>query len=302
MITIFTTPKDFIGHFDVIQSNAIQSWRKISDEIEIIIFGNSRGSKEIAGSINGIYIDYNRTNEFNTPYLDDMFEIAQNISKYDIMCYVNSDIILPSNFLNSVSICSKKYSKFLMVGYRWNLDLKTKINFDDKVENKQIFKLAKETALKSIPSCIDYHVFTKYLWKKIPEFLVGRTMYDNWLIWKTRRKMVPVIDATENIFVIHQEHDYSTIKTAINKLDRSGKSYEGSEQAHNFKFLGNDNFKTLNLLDCSYKIIDCKIVKNNSDNAKRRYLHRLPKVFPELAIPIKIFRRIYWKYLILIKS
>ena len=41
MITIFCTPKNFEGIFDIVQKNAIRSWRYLSDDLEIIIFGKS---------------------------------------------------------------------------------------------------------------------------------------------------------------------------------------------------------------------------------------------------------------------
>ena len=47
MITIFCTPKNFEGIFDIIQKNAIRrSWRYLSEDLEIIIFGKSKGSKK----------------------------------------------------------------------------------------------------------------------------------------------------------------------------------------------------------------------------------------------------------------
>ena len=48
MITLFTTLKDFTGIYGTIQMNALKSWRHLSPDIEIIIFGDSKGSKEAA--------------------------------------------------------------------------------------------------------------------------------------------------------------------------------------------------------------------------------------------------------------
>ena len=48
MLSIFTTTKDFIGEFDNIQQNAINSWRSLSDEIEIMIMGRAHGAEEMA--------------------------------------------------------------------------------------------------------------------------------------------------------------------------------------------------------------------------------------------------------------
>jgi len=41
------------------------------------------------------------------------------------------------------------------------------------------------------------------------DFAVGRPGWDDWLIYDVRMRKIPVIDATEAITVIHQNHDYS---------------------------------------------------------------------------------------------
>ena len=42
---------------------------------------------------------------------------------------------------------------------------------------------------KGSPAAIDYFVFRKNSLKNIPDFVVGRPGYDNWLIWYARRKL-----------------------------------------------------------------------------------------------------------------
>ena len=85
MITIFCTPKNFDGIFNTIQKNAIRSWRQISKEIEIIIFGNSRGSKEISKEVNGIYYPDVKCSRNGVPILSDLFKKANKISSFDIL-------------------------------------------------------------------------------------------------------------------------------------------------------------------------------------------------------------------------
>lgn len=46
MITIFSTPKPFRGHFEIIQRNAIQSWLRLRPGCEIILLGNDEGTAE----------------------------------------------------------------------------------------------------------------------------------------------------------------------------------------------------------------------------------------------------------------
>ena len=54
-------------------------------------------------------------------------------------------------------------------------------------------------------SGIDYFIFSNGLYLDVPPFLVGRWKWDNWLVWRALQS-VPVIDATEMITVIHQNH------------------------------------------------------------------------------------------------
>ena len=47
MITIFPTPKAFVGHIDMIQHNAIESWQRLHPDIEIILVGDGADAAEV---------------------------------------------------------------------------------------------------------------------------------------------------------------------------------------------------------------------------------------------------------------
>ena len=102
MITLFTTTKDFTGIYKTIQMNALKSWRSISNDIEIIIFGDSKGSKEAAEEVGSEYIPNVKCSDQGTPFLSDLFQQADKKAKYSILTYINADIILPINFFDDV--------------------------------------------------------------------------------------------------------------------------------------------------------------------------------------------------------
>ena len=83
MITIFSTPKNFEGIFNNIQNNALNSWRALSSETEIIIFGKSKGSKEISKEINAIYIPNVKSSPRGVPLLSDLFDQANKIATFN---------------------------------------------------------------------------------------------------------------------------------------------------------------------------------------------------------------------------
>ena len=93
MITIFSIPKPFLGHINLIQRNAISSWLKLVPSKNIFLIGNDIGVSEVVKEYELVHIRDVEINEFGTPLLNSAFEIMQNISKSHLLLYVNSDII-----------------------------------------------------------------------------------------------------------------------------------------------------------------------------------------------------------------
>ncbi len=99
MLTIFTVPKPFRGHIGVIQTNAIQSWVLLRPECETILFGNEEGTAEVASMFGIRHFPDIERNEYGTPLVSSVFGIAQDIASHQLLCYVNADIMLTSDFL-----------------------------------------------------------------------------------------------------------------------------------------------------------------------------------------------------------
>jgi len=281
MITLFSTPKNFSDIFQNIQLNALRSWRALSSEIQIIIFGDSKGSKEAAEEIKAEYIPNIQCSSKGTPILSDLFIKAEKIAKFPILTFINADIILPNNFLSSIQIASSAFNKFLMVGHRWDMDVEYGINFNDSKDTKNFWKRVSIDRQKHACTGIDYFVYRKNQWKKIPHFIIGRPGYDNWLIWKARRTLVPIIDVTEDVQVVHQNHP-------VNQFYQL--EGEKNKKLH--------NGKTLNILDATYQLVNGKILIKKDKDYKIRNLHRLPIIFPEFAYPIILYRKFYKRFVL----
>ena len=162
MITIFTTTKNFTGVYETIQMNALKSWRSISPDIEIIIFGDSIGSQEAAKVIDAQYVPNIKFSPFCTPILSDLFYRADTLAKYPIMTFINADIILPDNFLSVVKLASDTLNKFLMVGYRWDMNVKDSIDFINKSERVKFWDKVQKDSIKHACTGIDYFVRQHY--------------------------------------------------------------------------------------------------------------------------------------------
>ena len=295
MITIFCTPKNFEGIFDIIQKNAMRSWRYLSKDLEIIIFGKSRGVQEVSDEIKAIHCPEVKCSKNGVPLLSDMFKKANKIASFDVLLFINSDIILPKNFIDCFKKANQTNSKFLFVGHRWDLKVDNFINFYEPNTNIKFWKISKSKSKKHSPAAIDFFLFRKNSLRRIPDFVVGRPGYDNWLIWYARRNFIPVIDISKEIQVIHQIHHFNfhNLKNNPNIVDRNKIPIE-QDGLSNFKLHGQ---KVLNILDANYKMENGKISKKKSKDYIYRNLGKLPIIFPEFSMFLNIYKKIYRMFL-----
>lgn len=231
MITFFSTTRPFQNHFKIIQTNAIKSWTKFCPPCEIILFGNEEGTKEIANKLNIQHVPKVESNEYGTPLVRGLFYKAQEIAKYNILCYVNADIVLMNDFLPVIKKVHGSYSQFLISGQRWDLNLNTELNFDELDWEKKLRELTIKQGKLHSPSGLDYFCFTPKFWRDIPEFAIGRVRWDNWLIWKTRQLNIPIIDTSSVVFIVHQNHSrdrsgWGKLEYQRNQMLGSGKLFD----------------------------------------------------------------------------
>lgn len=242
MLTIFTIPKPFRGHINIIQRNAIQSWTGLKPKCEIILFGDDEGVGEAAKEFGVLHIPEIEKNEFGTPLLNSAFNLAQKKAKNEILVYANSDIIFTSALISVVQQIKKPL--FLMSGRCWNLEAEGEINFNNANWEKDLHHNIAQKGKLHRYSKIDYVIFPRNLLSNIPPFAVGRSGWDNWLIYHIRSFKIPVIDATEAITVFHQTHDY--LHSIYGEKDRVG----GPEAKKSLKLAGGfSNMMTLREAD-----------------------------------------------------
>lgn len=207
MLSIFTVPKPFQGNINTIQRNAIQSWLELQPKCEVILFGDDEGVAEAAAEFEVLHIPEVKKNEFGVPLVNDIFKTAQKIAKNRILAYVNADIILMSDFMKAVRQIT--LSKFLMVGRRWDIDIKELIKFEEADWEEKLRERVVKGGKLHGPAGIDYFVFSNNIWESVPPFAIGRTAWDNWLLYKAWISGISIIDATEVVMIAHQNHFYS---------------------------------------------------------------------------------------------
>jgi hypothetical protein len=229
-ITLLAMPKPFSGHIGIIQRNAITSWTKLQPRPEIILFGHEQGAAECARELGLIHIPEVARNERGTPLLADIFKQAEQRGSHDVLAYVNADIILPQEFIGGVEVVRHKFSSFLAVGRRTNLDVREPLDFSSGWQDKLEQRRLREGQLESHTG-IDFFVFPRGTFENVPPLAIGRIWFDQWCIKYARKQGLPVVDLTSFAPSVHQLHDYNHVPGG-----KLGGAYGGPEADENLVY------------------------------------------------------------------
>ncbi len=94
-LTVFSAPKPFTNpHIDIIQRNAIQSWRHLGPEVEVFLVGQEDGMAEVAAEYGVPLLADVKRNDAGTPLVSSIFDLARQASSSPYLAYVNGDILL----------------------------------------------------------------------------------------------------------------------------------------------------------------------------------------------------------------
>ena len=251
LITLFTAAKPFRDPFiATIQRNAIQSWLQLGPEVEVLLVGDEPGMAEVAREFDIRHLPNVEYNRWGTPLVRSLFKQVRQASDNPIMSIVNADILLTSDFVEAILQVAAQVKEFLIVGRRWGLDIDEPMVFNSGWQERLRADIQSRGQLHPNFS-IDYFVFTYHQYQDMPEFVIGRPQWDNWMIYHACQQGWPVIDATPSVLVVHQNHDYRHLP--------GNKPPHGLEEGRrNRELAGGQKTKYL-MLDAKYELIDGRL-------------------------------------------
>ncbi|HSE39790.1 MAG TPA: hypothetical protein VLH08_03415, partial [Acidobacteriota bacterium] len=198
------------------------------------------------------------------------------------LCYINSDIVLMPDFMTAVERCEQLKDQFLLCGRRWNLDVTDSIDFSEGWEER-LRQRAESFGVLEEPWAIDYFVFTSKIGADMPPFIIGRPAWDNWFLYSARAEGYPLIDATQSILAIHQNHDYRHVPQG------SGKTVDGPEAQINIKLAGQLACE-ISLKDATHTLINGQLKRTLDRESLIRKLDMTPRIKPWTAPFILLLR------------
>ncbi len=227
---LVSAPKPFTGHVSLIQNNAISSWRSLLPLSEIVLIGDEPGIKDAASRYGARHVPEVKRNSLGTPLVSDIFERAVSLAGGSDVIYVNADIIIPPALL--AALPGIDFDSFLLVASRLNVEVSSCLDFSAASWKDSIAPALKNGVLGG-RTAIDIFVWRGNVFGEIPPFALGRTIWDNWLLWRARSRSAPlVLFADEPL--IHQNHDYAHAVSVANV-------WNGEEAKGNFKLSGGWN-------------------------------------------------------------
>lgn len=213
LATIFTTPKPFDGHTGMIQRHAIRSWLRLAPAVEVLVGGDDQGVAEACDELGAVHLGALRRSPSGTPRLDDLFARAHERATGEVLIYANADILFFSDLIDVLGrLLAGEHHDFLAIGRRTDLDVTTPLTIEAPGWETSFVAEARRRGSLAPVVCKDYFAFPRHLYRELPEFLVGRGNWDNWMVHHAKTLSVPVVDLTASLFAVHQNHDYGHLK------------------------------------------------------------------------------------------
>ena len=253
LITLFSAPKPFTNpRIATIQRNAIHSWTLLSD-VEVILLGEEEGLAQTAQEFGVKHLSNIERNESGTPLISSMFQLARQNSASELLCIVNTDMILMSDFVEAAKQVVKLKNKFVLLSQRWDYDITTPIDFTDDWQDRLRSSVLGQGQLHR-PAGSDFFLFPKSCYTDLPSFAIGRAGWDNWMIYKARKEKWRVIDCTPSVMIVHQNHDY-------NHLPDGQAHHTLPETDENIRLAGGHAAIRYTIVDSTHILINGKLAR-----------------------------------------
>ncbi len=279
-VTIFAMPKPFVGDADLIQKNAIRSWAQFSPAVDVLLFGDEEGIADFATENGVAHVSNVDRNSNGTPLVSSAFSMAHEVSTSSVLVYCNADVILDRSFAAALEQLSNQnqFDNWLAIGQRTNLSVDFEIDFENPTQLQQLRQRCNTEGVRSSAVCKEYFAFNREMFQSVPPFAVGRGNWDNWMVASVKPDGIPVVDLSQQVSVIHQDHDYSHMRASRMKC-----YVNGEEAKENQRLAGGRNL--ISGATCTHRLVDGRITKIGPVRASADFLMDLPR-FAKLMIQL----------------
>lgn len=205
MLILFSTCRLEVKKMQVI-TNTLTFGRLWKPHIHPVLFTNDSVIANLSQFHQWDALPLPRTSCGGVPILKSMFERVEELYPATFYGYFNSDIIFDAGLYKTLTILSSlgyaKDKPILLIGRRTNINCSVQPLFNTLDE----IKLMVSVTGKIYNGWAEDFFITNSLfpWTNVPDLVVGRPAYDNWLVLYARDNNMTVIDVTETVLAVHQ--------------------------------------------------------------------------------------------------
>ncbi|KAK3600954.1 hypothetical protein CHS0354_004163 [Potamilus streckersoni] len=215
LLTLFTSWLDTEDKF-VVHNITSVNWLALRPFVVPIVFTNEAAVEKVYTRAGWLVLPVRIAAADGVPVLKYMYLDAKKKFESDFYTYANSDILFTDSLLdtlieilkynsashNSAEENSTLQHHTLIIGRRTNV---YNMTMKEGSSWSEVTNVAREKGELFRSDAEDYFITSSsYPWNDIPEVVIGRRAYDNWLVLNARKQKHKVIDATDTILAVHQ--------------------------------------------------------------------------------------------------
>ncbi|OWF52120.1 uncharacterized protein LOC110448187 [Mizuhopecten yessoensis] len=205
LLTLFTSwptkAEKYLCH-----NNTIRNWLQLKPLIHPVLFTNETLLAEEAMEKGWDVLPIRRAGR-GVPILKHMYKDVIGRYSSSFYAFSNGDILYSNSLIDTLKavLNSSQVSKgkpIMIVGRRTNVQ---DVTSEEASSGKSVQRTANIRGKIFTVWAEDYFITsTNYPWKDIPEVVIGRRAYDNWLVSNARKQKHVTIDATDTLVALHQ--------------------------------------------------------------------------------------------------
>lgn len=203
----------------MIQRNTLAAFAALGPQAEMTVFTTSEQVERLCDEL-GPSVTCSRdfkSNLHGTPLLKSMFLSVERRTKAPFYGYLNADILFDGVLLKAIRTVQRGikagilHSRVLIVGRRTNFDMPMKLDADSPlvINSKDDLPTVRAMAARGRLFQTDAQDFffihrDSFHWNKIPDFVIGRLAYDNWLVDHAYHDNLDRVDISRTVYAVHQ--------------------------------------------------------------------------------------------------
>ena len=195
-----------------IYRNTLRNWAQLRPLVQPVLYNDNLNHywKEVARSLGWIVLPVPRRYKNSIPILRHMFLNATSHFKSVFYGYANGDVLFDESLTHTLwsVFGNTSITRPFIIGRRANV----KVKLSSKLYSPSLVRemARRKEARLFVSEAQDYFITSRdgFPWYAIPDFVIGRIGYDNWLVIAAlNRKEGLLIDATNTILCLHQSDD-----------------------------------------------------------------------------------------------